>query len=104
MLESKVVAVTATIGSALESVAGICPDLVLLQTHGLDAGYLARVHALRVSCPQTRIVALVEDPNEGRVFEKGAVDGALVRGSRPSKLTETISELLSSPATTMART
>ena len=78
MPEIKVVAVTATLESALESAAKSCPAIILLETCGLDAECLARVQALRTTCPHTRIVALVEDFKEVRACEKGAVDAALV--------------------------
>jgi DNA-binding NarL/FixJ family response regulator len=94
----KVVAITANLDSALESVHESCPSLVVLVTDGLDTEYLAQVQALKASRPRIRIIAIVEDPKEVRVCEEGAVDAALVTGVRSEKLTEVVSEVLHSTA------
>lgn len=103
MPEIKMVAVTANLESALESVAGSCPSIVLLETRGLDAGCLAQVQALKAICPQARIIALAEDLKEIQACEKGTFDAALREGARPSKLVETVSELLQSASRAPAR-
>ena len=96
MPEIKMVAVTANLESALESVAGSCPSIVVLETYGIDAKYLEQVQELKALCPQARIISLTEALKEIQACEKGTVDAVLREGVRPSKLVETVSELLES--------
>ena len=103
MPEIEVVSVTASLDSALASAAKSCPRIVLLESSGLGAGYLAQVQALKVLCPETRIIALVEDLKEACTCEEGAVDAALTKGVRPSRIVETVSGLLESASRAPAR-
>ena len=104
MPEIAVVAVTADLESALESVAKSCPSIVVMEPCRLDAEYLAQVQALRVTCPRTRIIALVEDLKEAQACEEGAVDAALIKGAPPARLSDTISGLLRFSATAESKT
>jgi DNA-binding NarL/FixJ family response regulator len=102
--EIKVVSVAANLESALESVAGSCPSIVLLEAHGLDAYCLTQVQALKITCPRTGIIVLVEDLKEAQACEEGAVDAVLTKGVPPARLSDTISELLRFSSTAESKT
>ena len=68
------------------------------QIKEVDAELLAKVQALKATCPQTKIVALAEEWKEGRDPNAEGVDMVLRRGVSPARLTKTLSEILGSTA------
>ena len=94
--EVGVVSATDNLDSAFMFLVEHCPLLVLLIIDQFDHEQLAKVESMKAACPQMKMLALVQRPEEVLPLEASGVDAVLMQGASTDKLTETILALLES--------
>lgn len=72
------------------------PALVLLDTDSRDHKLIEVVENIKVSWPQTRIIALVENESQQQAVRQAGVDAAFIKGIQAKKLLDATELLLQS--------
>jgi DNA-binding NarL/FixJ family response regulator len=95
--ELGVVSSALDLDSALEFVMEHCPAVILLEINDLDPDQLVKIESMKVTCPQTGILALAQhSASVPGLVEASGVDAVLMQGVDTRRLTETISALIAS--------